>query len=230
MFEQLDKHDELSEKLVRRNLSEGGYPGWSPYNYTLCNPLRFVDLEGTQVEVDEDSTKENIWNKFLRFMGLLSETNYRYEQQDIENDIDILDNSPEMKGVEILSKEIDKAKIRTVKGIDKVHDIAATTSGVAAGASLLTIYAPQVAGGALTVSMGAGIIAGGASFANYLVTGKNSYFERAAFEFGTLGLGASVKALKTAPTLTQENVIYLNNTIKGWYSSFTYGIGLGLGF
>ncbi len=36
----------MSSKPFRRNLSEGGYPGWSPYAYTLCNPLKYKDPDG----------------------------------------------------------------------------------------------------------------------------------------------------------------------------------------
>ncbi len=37
---------EQDTKPVRRNLSVGGYPCWSPYAYTLCNPLNYFDQDG----------------------------------------------------------------------------------------------------------------------------------------------------------------------------------------
>ncbi len=194
--------------------------------------MRFIDPTGNQAEGDEEENKEeNIWNKFLRFIGLLSEVNNKYAQPEMENDIDMLANSEEMKGAKIIALEVDKAKKKTVEGIDYIHDVASTTSGAAAGISLLTIYEPQISGGALTVSMGAGIIAGSASFASYLITGKSSYGIRAAFEFSTLGIGAiSNSAVKAGKTLTPENVIYLRNTIGGGYGSFMSGTSIGFGF
>jgi len=73
--------------------------------------LRFIDPTGNQAEGDEEENKEeNIWNKFIRFIGLLSEVNNKYEQPEMENDVDMLANSEEMKGIQIISKEVDKAK------------------------------------------------------------------------------------------------------------------------
>jgi RHS repeat-associated protein len=51
------------------------YPGWSPYNYGLNNPLKFFDFNGMQPESgDEVKPKENWWDRFTRLFSFSSKT------------------------------------------------------------------------------------------------------------------------------------------------------------
>ena len=192
--------------------------------------MRFIDPTGNQAEGDEEENKEeNIWNKFLRFIGLLSEVNNKYAQPEMENDIDMLANSEEMKGAKIIALEVDKAKKKTVRGIDYIHDVASTTSGAAAIGALSSISNPETAILApilTTTTTITGVIAAGASGLNWAITGESRYINNFIYEGITIGIGAGANSIRAGKTLTPEN----EEILRQVYKNFVSGTSLGIGF
>ncbi len=205
------------------------YPGFSPYAYALDNPLKYFDPDGKQLDDEEDDEdekeKKNIWNKFLRFISLLSETANISEKPNVENDVDMLINSEEMKGAQILNNEIKKAKKATVKGIENVHDIASTTSGVSAIGALSTAGTP-ISPVLTTTSSATGLVAAVASGLNWALTGKSIYKNNFIYEIGTIGIGAGARVIKPSITLTTENAKILQQIYKNNISGIGWEIGL----
>ena len=190
--------------------------------------MNYFDPDGKQTEGEE---KENIWSKFLRFIGILSEANNKYEQPQIENDIDLLINSDELKGAQILNAEIDKVKIATVKGLDKIHDVAAMTSGISAIAALSSTSNPGTAILALyftTISTVSGIFAASTSGLNWALTDESKYKKNFLFEGITIGIGAGANSIKAGEILTPENEIILRQIYKNYISTTSWGIGFAI--
>jgi len=211
------------------------YPGFSPYAYALDNPLKYFDPDGKQLDDEEDDEdekeKKNIWNKFLRFISLLSETANISEKPNVENDVDMLINSEEMKGAQILNNEINKAKKATVSGINKVHGIASTSSGIFAIAALVTTSNPEtalVAPVLTTTSTLAGIVASSASGLNYAITGETKYLNNFWFESATIGIGVAANSINAGKFLTPENEKVLRQIYKNYISVTSWGIGFGI--
>ncbi len=62
-------YDPVVGRFMQQDPLADMYPGWSPYNYTLGNPLRFIDPDGRQVEEREDEKKGSLFSRIINFFN-----------------------------------------------------------------------------------------------------------------------------------------------------------------